>query len=156
MPRGKQSGISYGQRTKQKGQSDLAQLISLKRYLKDRFHMNFKREWYVGFDKEYGYLCRISESVGRKELQRFKWKNPDLICCDKQYGVIIVELDGAIHDRKVEKTKARNELFRGGGIKLVVLNMLQKQKQEMNSLEEEASNLLSSTLQILKSAMKQL
>ena len=123
MPRGKQSGISYGQRTKQKGQSDLAQLISLKRYLKDRFHMNFKREWYVGFDKEYGYLCRISESVGRKELERFKWKNPDLICCDKQYGVIIVELDGAIHDRKVAKTEARNELFRGGGIKLVVLNI---------------------------------
>ena len=85
--------------------------------------MNFKREWYVGFDKEYGYLCRISESVGRKELQRFKWKNPDLICCDKQYGVIIVELDGAIHDRKVQKTVERNVLFRGAGIKLIVLNI---------------------------------
>ena len=123
MPRGKQSGIAYGQRTKQKGQSDLEQLIYLKRFLKERFHMDFKREWYVGFDKEYGYLCRISESVGRKELPKFKWKNPDLLCHDKQHGIIIIELDGAIHDRKVRKTEERNALFRGGGIKLVVLNI---------------------------------
>ena len=123
MARGKQSGIAFGQRTKQKGQSDLEQLISLKQFLKQRFHMDFKREWYVGFDREYGNLCRISESVGKKELERFRWKNPDLLCIDKQYGIIIVELDGAIHDRKVQKTIERNELFRGAGIKLVVLNI---------------------------------
>ena len=119
----KQSGIAFGQRTKQKGQSDLDQLIRLKQFLKERFHMDFKREWYVGFDREYGHLCRISESVGKQELERFKWKNPDLLCIDKQYGIIIVELDGAIHDRKVQKTIQRNELFRGAGIKLIVLNI---------------------------------
>ena len=119
----KQSGIAFGQRTKQKGQSDLDQLISLKQFLRQRFHMDFKREWYVGFDREYGNLYRISESVGRQELERFRWKNPDLLCVDKQHGVIIVELDGAIHDRKVQKTLERNELFRGAGIKLVVLNI---------------------------------
>ena len=85
--------------------------------------MDFKREWYCGFDKEYGHLCRISESVGRKELEGFKWKNPDLLCYDREHGIIIVELDGAIHDRKVRKTEERNELFRGAGIKLVVLNI---------------------------------
>ena len=85
--------------------------------------MDFKREWYVGFDREYGNLYRVSESVGRQELSKFKWKNPDLICFDNQHGIIIVELDGAIHDRKVQKTLERNELFRGAGIKLVVLNI---------------------------------
>ena len=123
MARGKQSGIAFGQRTKQKGQSDLEQLIMLKQFLKQRFHMDFKREWYVGFDREYGNLYRISESVGRQELSKFKWKNPDLICFDNQHGIIIVELDGAIHDRKVQKTVERNDLFRGAGIKLVVLNI---------------------------------
>lgn len=122
MPK-KQSGIAFGQRTKQKGQSDLAQLVSLKTFLKQRFDMRFDREWYVGFDKEYGHLCRISESVGKRELERFKWKNPDLLCVHKQYGIIIVELDGAVHDRKVQKTIERNELFRGAGIKLIVLNI---------------------------------
>jgi hypothetical protein len=123
VARGKQSGIAFGQRTKQKGQSDLEQLIMLKQFLKQRFHMDFKREWYVGFDKEYGNLYRISESVGKQELSEFKWKNPDLLCFDNQHGIIIVELDGAIHDRKVQKTIERNELFRGAGIKLVVLNI---------------------------------
>lgn len=122
MPK-KQSGIAFGQRTKQKGQSDLDQLIMLRTFLKARFGMKFKREWYVGFDKEYGNLCRISESVGRKELERFKWKNPDLLCVSEQFGVIIVELDGAVHDRKVQKTIERNVLFRGAGIKLIVLNI---------------------------------
>ena len=123
MARGKQSGIAFGQRTKQKGQSDLEQLIMLKQFLKQRFHMDFKREWYVGFDREYGNLYRVSESVGRQELSKFKWKNPDLICFDNEHGIIIVELDGSIHDRKVQKTIERNELFRGAGIKLVVLNI---------------------------------
>ena len=85
--------------------------------------MDFKREWYVGFDREYGNLYRISESVGKQELSEFKWKNPDLLCFDNQHGIIIVELDGAIHDRKVQKTVERNVLFRGAGIKLVVLNI---------------------------------
>ena len=141
----KQSGIAFGQRTKQKGQSDLDQLIRLKQFLKGRFHMDFKREWYVGFDKEYGNLCRISESVGKQELERFKWKNPDLLCIDKQYGIIIVELDGAIHDRKVQKTIQRNELFRGAGIKLIVLNIADiKECKEtiIGKLESEMLNIV--------------
>ena len=144
MARGKQSGIAFGQRTKQKGQSDLEQLVSLKQFLKQRFHMDFKREWYVGFDREYGNLYRISESVGKQELEKFRWKNPDLLCIDRQYGVIIVELDGAIHDRKVQKTIERNELFRGAGIKLIVLNIAdikESRKTIIEQLEIEMSNL---------------
>jgi hypothetical protein len=131
----KLSGIRYGQRVKQKGQSDLEQLVGIKTFLKDRFHMEFKREWYVGFDKEYGYLCRIAEQVGRKEQQRFRWKNPDLLCLDRKYGLIIVELDGSIHDRKVAKTEERNELFRGAGIKLIVLNIADIRESGQTILE---------------------
>lgn len=85
--------------------------------------MDFKREWYVGFGKDDGNLYRISEQVGRKEVERFKWKNPDLLCVDRNYGIIIVELDGAVHDRKVKATQERNKLFRNAGIKLIVLNV---------------------------------
>jgi very-short-patch-repair endonuclease len=35
----------------------------------------------------------------------------------------IVEVDGAVHDRKVEKTLKRNELFRSNNIKLIVVNL---------------------------------
>jgi hypothetical protein len=119
----KQSGIAYGQKNLQRGANDTSILISLKTFLRQEFLLEFKREWYVGFDKEHGNLCRIAESVGKAELQRFKWKNPDLLCVSNEFGIIIVELDGAIHDRKVQKTVERNVLFRGAGIKLVVLNI---------------------------------
>ena len=133
----KLSGIAFGQRTKQKGQSDTDQLIALKRFLKDRFDMDFKREWYVGFDKEYGYVCRITEQVGTNELRRFEWRNPDLLCIDKKIGLVIVELDGAVHDRKTERTERRNKLFRRAGIKLVVLN-ISNIKESGRSINEEA------------------
>ena len=119
----KQSGIAYGQKNLQRGANDTTILISLKTFLRQEFLLEFKREWYVGFDKEYGNLCRIAESIGKAELQRFKWKNPDLLCVSNEFGIIIVELDGAIHDRKVQKTVERNVLFRGAGIKLIVLNI---------------------------------
>ena len=119
----KQSGIAYGQKNLQRGANDTSILISLKTFLRQEFQLEFKREWYVGFDREYGNLCRIAESIGKAELQRFKWKNPDLLCVSNEFGIIIVELDGAVHDRKVQKTVERNVLFRGAGIKLIVLNI---------------------------------
>ena len=119
----KQSGIAYGQKNLQRGANDTSILISLKTFLRQEFLLECKREWYVGFDKEHGNLCRIAESIGKAELQRFKWKNPDLLCVSNEFGIIIVELDGAIHDRKVHKTVERNVLFRGAGINLVVLNI---------------------------------
>lgn len=119
----KLSGIAYGQKKLQKGANDTTILVALKRFIREEFNLEFKREWYVGFDKEYGNVCRISESVGKQELSRFKWKNPDLMCVSNQFGVIIIELDGAVHDRKISKTIERNVLFRGAGIKLIVLNI---------------------------------
>ena len=123
MAKGKQSGIAYGQKNLQRGANDTSILISLKTFLRQEFQLEFKREWYVGFDREYGNLCRIAESIGKAELQRFKWKNPDLLCVSNEFGIIIIELDGAVHDRKVQKTVERNVLFRGAGIKLIVLNI---------------------------------
>ena len=119
----KLSGIAFGQRTKQRGQSDLQDLVRLKKFARYTFDMNFQREWYVGFDKEYGYMCRLQQDVTIKDKDRFRWKNPDLVCIDKDFGIIIVELDGAVHDLKVQKTLDRNSLYIEAGIKLVILNI---------------------------------
>ena len=48
MPRGKQSGISYGQK-KQYGQSDTAQLIAIASYLRKKYKVKVKREAYLIF-----------------------------------------------------------------------------------------------------------
>ena len=112
-----QSGIRYGQR-KQSGQSDTQQLIQIKSYLKKRWHLDFKREWYIGFEND--KLITIVERVPKGT--QFKWKNPDLLYMGK-YGMIIIEVDGTVHDRKMLDTWKRNELYKSNGIKLVVLNL---------------------------------
>ena len=134
MAKGKQGGIAYGQKNLQRGANDTSILISLKTFLRQEFLLEFKREWYYGFHDE-GYLCRISKDVGVKESRRFRWKNPDLHCIDRDFGTIIIELDGAVHDVKVEKTNERNKLFMDAGIKLIVLNIADIRYHEQTILE---------------------
>jgi hypothetical protein len=122
MPRGKQSGIAFGQRN-QRGQSDTAQLIKIAKYIKDRWHLQFKREWYVGFDRETGGVRRIVESVNRSEASSFKWRNPDLLHIHKSVGLIIIEIDGSIHDKKTDETERRNKQYVEGYCKLIVINL---------------------------------
>ena len=68
MPRGKQSGINYGQRHKQRGQSDAETLVAVKRYLFKRYKIRWiKIEWYLLFDKEQEKLYKWAESVTKEE-----------------------------------------------------------------------------------------
>ncbi|MFM7796182.1 MAG: hypothetical protein ACKO7N_05395, partial [Candidatus Nitrosotenuis sp.] len=84
-----QSGIRYGQR-KQSGQSDTTQLIQIKSYLKKRWHLDFKREWYVGFDSNERIISIVNKVP---KGTKYKWKNPDLLHMGK-HGMIIIEVDG--------------------------------------------------------------
>lgn len=129
------SGIRFGQRTKQKGQSDIEILISIANYIRKRWHIDFKREWYVGFSKMDGGVQRICETVNRSGCEEFTWRNPDLLNLHKQRGLVIIEVDGAVHDREVSKTDRRNEQYRQAGIYLIVLN-LREIKNSEKSLEE--------------------
>jgi hypothetical protein len=79
----------------------------------------FKREWYLGFGSE-DNLVAIMECVPKGT--HYRWKNPDLLYMGK-YGMIIIEVDGAVHDRKVSTTEKRNDLYLSNRIKLIVLNL---------------------------------
>jgi very-short-patch-repair endonuclease len=68
-------------------------------------------------------LYRVLEKVPTNISRKFRWKNPDLICVHNKFGIIVIEVDGAVHDRKVQKTLDRNELYISSGIKLIVLNI---------------------------------
>jgi very-short-patch-repair endonuclease len=69
--------------------------------------------------------------VTKADLNDCTAKNPDLTWIDK-YGMWIVEVDGAVHDRKVEKTNQRNELFRSNNIKLIVVNLAELKELELD------------------------
>jgi len=45
------------------------------------------------------------------------------MCIHNKFGIIVIEVDGGVHDRKVQKTLDRNELYISAGIKLIVLNI---------------------------------
>ena len=120
MPRGNQSGISYGQK-KQEGQTDTPQLIEIASYLRKRYKVKVEREPYLLFKN--GRLSKIIKYVKKKYLgDNIEIKNPDLLWIDK-YGLWIIEVDGAVHDRKVEKTNKRNNLYLSNHIKLIVVNL---------------------------------
>ena len=129
MPRGKQSGIAYGQK-KQYGQSDTAQLIAIASYLRKKYKTKVKREAYLIFNIN-NKLIKIKDYVTKADLNDCTAKNPDLLWIDK-YGMWIVEVDGAVHDRKVEKTNQRNELYRSNNIKLIVVNLSELKELELD------------------------
>ena len=124
MPRGKQSGINYGQRNKQRGQSDIETLVAVKRYLFKRYKIRWIQiEWYLLFDKEKEKLHKWTDSVTKEEAKLYIVKNPDIMMWYKTCGLVIIDIDGAVHDRKVAKTVERNRLYREAGIKLIVVNL---------------------------------
>jgi hypothetical protein len=127
--RGKQSGIAYGQK-KQNGQSDTEQLIQIASYIRQRYKVKVKREAYLLFNIN-NKLKSVKEYVTRADLNDHHVKNHDLLWIDK-YGMWIAEIDGAVHDRKVEKTNKRNELFRSNNIKLIVVNLADCKELEIN------------------------
>lgn len=136
MPRGKQGGINFGQRTKQNAQSDIETLVNVKRYIYKKWKIRWiKIEWYLLFDKEKERLHKWTDSVTKEEAERYIVKNPDIILWYKTCGLVIIEIDGAVHDRKVAKTVERNRLYRDAHMKLIVVNLADI-KERKQSVEE--------------------
>jgi hypothetical protein len=143
LPRGKQSGIGFGQRNKQRGQSDIETLVNVKRYLFRKWKIRWiKIEWYLLFDKEKERIHKWTDVVTKEEATNYIVKNPDIMLWYKTCGLVIIEVDGAVHDRKVAKTVERNRLYREAGLKLIVVNladMKERKKSIEDYLDEELS-----------------
>ena len=123
MPRGKQSGIRWALRYKNNHQSDIHLLIRLGKYIRNKWGLKFRREWYVGFNKVDGRVERIRREVTHREAEEYWWRNPDLLCIHERKGLIIIEIDGAIHDRKLAKTEQRNEQYKKANVSLIIINL---------------------------------
>lgn len=124
MPRGRQSGIAYGQK-KQQGASDTAQLIAIISRIAKRYKIKPMREPHLLFNIQTDRISKIKDikdGVTRKDLNDNYQKRPDILWLDK-YGMWVIEIDGSVHDRNTEKTLKRNELFIRNHIKLIVVNI---------------------------------
>ena len=140
----KQSGIRWALRYKRN--TDIYQLIKLGKYIRKRWHLEFRREWYVGFNKLDGRVEVIVREVKSTDATRYHWRNPDLLCLDKRRGLIIIEVDGAVHDREVTKTERRNQQYKQAGIHLIIINVREIKARE-TTIEEELDWKLTKLLQ---------
>jgi len=134
----KTSGIYYGQRNKQRGQSDLETLIKLRNHIFKKWKIRWiKREWYLCFEDE--HLIKWTENPTKEDVKQYKIRNPDLLLWSKKFGLLVIEVDGAVHDRKVSKTLERNDQYRKANIKFIVANLadLKFQKQNINDYIDE-------------------
>ena len=134
MPRGRQSGIGFGQRNKQRGQSDAETLVAVKRYIYKKWKIRWiKIEYFLLFEKDREKLYKWAERVTKEEAEKYIDKNQDSILWYKTCGLVVIEVDGAVHDRKVAKTVERNRLYRDAGMKLIVVNLadIKERKQSV-------------------------
>ena len=118
----KLSGIHFGQRVKQSGQSDIDILIRLNQFLWDKFGMAFKREWYMLFERD-GSLNSIRKEVTLFEAQLHKIRNPDLIYKGKNGKILIIEVDGNAHKHHVSRTLDRNHDYILAGIDYIIVDL---------------------------------
>lgn len=129
MPRGKKSGIRYGQRTKQNAPNDEAMQIALSAHIKRKWKQMVKREWYLLFDENY-HLMGFAPTVTKREHDMYIVRNPDLFWIDsKTVQPWICELDGAVHRNRYKKDKRRNEIYQSAGINLVILQLFEMPKR---------------------------
>ena len=108
--------------------NDDVDLTEVGQFLRDTFKYRVEREWFIVFDKRKDH--QFQNAVYCETIpNRAKWdfKNPDLILIDKKTNklILVIEIDGSVHDKKFLETEQRNEKYFMAGIPLLVINKLE-------------------------------
>lgn len=140
-----QSGIRYGQRTKQTRENDIDDKIRLCNYIRDRFGLQPRRDWYLLFD-DGGRLVGIKNNVQKTDKANIR--NPDILFLSP-LGLIVVELDGEVHRYHGERTRRRNDLYTNAGIKWIALN-LQKGDNVIGKFDDEFTRVFGDKVPLFK------
>jgi len=128
----KQSGYNFG-KSKQISQGDTELLIEIRQWLLQNYNIVARREYYIGFSSV-GHVDFVREYVDRVTAEKYRGRirNPDLYFTHKEHGMFVIEVDGSIHDYKVEKTRQRNNQYILAGIRLIVVNLADLKEYKMS------------------------
>ena len=105
--------------------NDDVELVTLGQFLRDVTEYRVEREWYIIFDnmtgKYLGYTETFSGNIKHHP------RNPDLIIIDKKTKELklVIEIDGAVHDKRLFSTQQRNEEYDDAGIQLLTISKLE-------------------------------
>lgn len=105
--------------------NDDVELVDIGQFLRDTTNYRVEREWYILFNKMTGEYVSYQETFNGNI--KYKPRNPDLILIDKNTNkiVLIVEIDGGVHDKKFADTEERNEEYIMARLPLLTINKLE-------------------------------
>ena len=105
--------------------NDDVELVDIGQFLRETTKYRVEREWYILFDKMTGEYIGYQETFNGNI--KYKPRNPDLILIDKKTKniVLIIEIDGGVHDKKFADTEQRNEEYFLAGLPLLTINKLE-------------------------------
>lgn len=113
--------------------NDDVELVDIGQFLRETTKYRVEREWYILFNKMTGEYVGYQETLNLDKILdqngniKYKPRNPDLILIDKKTKkiVLIIEIDGSVHDKKFADTEQRNEEYFLAGLPLLVINKLE-------------------------------
>ena len=105
--------------------NDDVELVDIGQFLRETTKYRVEREWYILFDKMTGKYIGYQETFNGNI--KYKPRNPDLILINKKTKkiVLIIEIDGSVHDKKFADTEQRNEEYFLAGLPLLTINKLE-------------------------------
>ena len=113
--------------------NDDVELVDIGQFLRETTKYRVEREWYILFDKMTGKYIGYQETLNLDKILdqngniKYKPRNPDLILINKKTKkiVLIIEIDGSVHDKKFADTEQRNEEYFLAGLPLLTINKLE-------------------------------
>lgn len=105
--------------------NDDVELVDIGQFLREITNYRVEREWYILFNKMTGEYVSYQETFNGNI--KYKPRNPDLILIDKKTNkiVLIIEIDGGVHDKKFADTEERNEEYVMARLPLLTINKLE-------------------------------
>ena len=123
--------------------NDDIELVEIGQFLRETQNYRVEREWYVLFDKMSGKYLGYKETFdGDKTISP---RNPDLLLIDKKtkHLVLVIEIDGGVHDTKFYDTEERNDQYESAGISLLVISKLEIETTIIDLVNKKVSEVLS-------------
>lgn len=104
--------------------NDDVELVEVSQFLRDTTPYKVEREWYIFFNKMTGEYLGYKDNVPNYCINKIR--NPDILLIDKKTNklLLVIEIDGGIHERKFFETENRNQDYFLAGLPLLVISKL--------------------------------
>ena len=103
--------------------TDTEKIAGMERYINTRYPKwtVYPQAWltFTKGEDEYQYCSR---TLTQEEVEEYSTSHPDLYIIKDNGSILIIELDGPIHDIKTEKTSKRNKRYELNRIPYIVIS----------------------------------